>query len=130
MRYETIPPALEANCDPSVRRQVRPASSGLRLLAAVLYEAIAAHSLYERLKRRGLDDASAVRQAFFGPSIGDETQGAMQTPCQASAQVPLASSCDGETTWDVSPVAGGSADPIHNLGMPTQSSPQGALSAS
>jgi hypothetical protein len=62
MRYQTIPPALEANC-PS---PVRPASSGLRLVVAVLYETITIHRRYERLKRSGLSDATAIRQAFFG----------------------------------------------------------------
>jgi hypothetical protein len=62
MQYQTIPPALEADCPSSVR----PASSGLRLLVAVLYEATAAHQRYENLKRSGLSDATAVRQAFFG----------------------------------------------------------------
>ena len=123
MRYQTIPPALEANCHPSVRRQVRPAPSGLRLLAAVLCEAIAAHRRYERLKRSGLPDATAVRHAFFGPSIIDEAQGPMRTPCQAPAEVPLTFGCHGKTTWGVSTVVGGSADPTLDLGMPIQSSP-------
>lgn len=70
MRYQTIPPALEASCPASVQ----PASSGLRLLVAVLLEAIAAHQRYERLKRSGLPDATAVRQALFGPGTVDRAK--------------------------------------------------------
>ena len=42
------------------------ALSVLRLLFAVLGDALAAQRNYERLRRKGLPDAKAIRQAFFG----------------------------------------------------------------
>jgi hypothetical protein len=110
MRYQTISPALEAKHHPSVRHQMKRASSGLRLLVAVLYETMAAHQRYERLKRRGLDDAAAVRLAFFGPSIPDEARAAMRTPCRASVQAPLTVGGHREAMWGMQ-TAGGSAEP-------------------
>jgi hypothetical protein len=118
MRYQTIPSALEKNRHPSVRRQVASAPSGLRLLAAVLREAIAAHRRYERLKNSGLPDATAVREAFFGPSVGDKARGAMRTPFKASGQVPHTFDCHGEATWGLPTIADGSADPTLEPAMP------------
>jgi hypothetical protein len=42
-------------------------TSAVGLICAVLREALAAQRSYERLRREGLPDAKAIRQAFFGP---------------------------------------------------------------
>jgi hypothetical protein len=42
-------------------------TSAVGLIFAVLREALAAQRSYERLRREGLPDAKAIRQAFFGP---------------------------------------------------------------
>lgn len=46
---------------------LRSATSAVGLICAVLRDALAAQRSYERLRREGLPDAKAIRQAFFGP---------------------------------------------------------------
>jgi hypothetical protein len=41
-------------------------TSAVGLICAVLRDALAAQRSYERLRREGLPDAKAIRQAFFG----------------------------------------------------------------
>jgi hypothetical protein len=41
-------------------------TSAIRLIYSVLGDALAAQRSYERLRRKGLPDAKAIRQAFFG----------------------------------------------------------------
>ena len=48
-------------------RPLRSVTSAVGLICAVLREALAAQRSYERLRREGLPDAKAIRQAFFGP---------------------------------------------------------------
>jgi hypothetical protein len=44
----------------------RSALSALRMLCIVLEDALAAHRSYERLRRKGVPDAKAIRRAFLG----------------------------------------------------------------
>jgi hypothetical protein len=41
-------------------------TSAVGLICAILRDALAAQRSYERLRRKGLPDAKAIRQAFFG----------------------------------------------------------------
>jgi hypothetical protein len=45
---------------------LRSVTSAAGLICAVLRDALAAQRSYERLRRKGLPDAKAIRQAFFG----------------------------------------------------------------
>jgi hypothetical protein len=47
-------------------RPLRSVTSAVGLIFAVLRDALAAQRSYERLRRKGLPDAKAIRQAFFG----------------------------------------------------------------
>ncbi len=50
----------------SAARSLRSALSALLMLCVVMSEALAAQRSYARLRRKGLPDAKAIRQAFFG----------------------------------------------------------------